>query len=178
MNVSFHFFTEVLENFFILKTGAKAEEIVRRGDDCLIRALPRLITGNYAIQRHEIGFASLVESSTFTISFGWQTKVCHRPKATKLSGNPRRSRRPTGWFGRQVEPCAHSSCQPKPHSESDLTAYKHRPQPRTFLPPHPSDSRLSLLWLVTLLCTCSLHIQKIVHFLANKLWAGVKPQRC
>ena len=58
MNVSFHFFTEVLENFFILKTGAKAEKIVRGGYDCLIGALPRLITGNYAIHKYEIGFAT------------------------------------------------------------------------------------------------------------------------
>ena len=33
----------------------------------------RLITGNYAIHTYEIGFANLVESSTFTISFRWQT---------------------------------------------------------------------------------------------------------
>ena len=60
-----------------------------------------------------------------------------------------------------------TSCQPKPHSGSDLTAYKHRPQPRTFLPPHPSDSRLSLLWLVTLLCTCRLYIQKFIFLPIN-----------
>ena len=34
---------------------------------------PRLITGNYAVHAYEIGFANLVESSTFTISFRWQT---------------------------------------------------------------------------------------------------------
>ena len=77
----------------LLKTGAKAEKIVRRRDDCLIGPSQesRLITGNYAIHTYEIGFANLVESSTFTISFGWQTIVVTAPKRPNFFTTRKRS---------------------------------------------------------------------------------------
>ena len=137
----------------------------------------RLITGNYAIHTYEIDFANLVESSTFTISFGWQTIVVTAPKRpNRVVTHADHKDRLDGLGGRLNRVLTpHASPNLTLRVISQLISIALNPEPSFPHIPLTQGSHFSDWWHCYAHAVCI--FKSCVHFLANKLWAGVQPQR-